>query len=158
MLETAITLHGLDDTRRLATQLSRFDNLPLVIALSGTLGAGKTQLVRFAAESLGVPAEEVTSPTYVLLQMYRGQKTIYHFDFYRLESEAEVWDLGIDEVLEQPALVFVEWAEKFPQCLPADRLQLHLAPVESQDGTCRIAKLRSSGPKSQRVVADIMRD
>ncbi len=158
MPETAITLHGLDDTRRLATQLSRFDDLPLVIALSGTLGAGKTQLVRFAAESLGVPAEEVTSPTYVLLQMYRGQKTIYHFDFYRLESEVEVWDLGIDEVLEQPVLVFVEWAEKFPQCLPTDRLHLHLAPVESASGTCRIAKLKSNGPKSQRVVADIMRD
>ena len=163
MPELVLTLDGLNDTQRLATKLSESDELPLVVALSGTLGAGKTQLVRFAAESLGVPAEEVTSPTYVLLQMYRGKKVIYHFDFYRLNSVAEVWDLGIDELLEQPALLFIEWAEKFPECLPADHLQVHLAPSEStsdltsesSNTSRRIATLKSSGPRSERVIQQL---
>ena len=160
MPEIQLILDGLNDTRRLASKLVECIELPMVIALSGTLGAGKTQLVRFAAEALGIPPEEVTSPTYVLLQMYRGNKTIYHFDFYRLQSAAEVWDLGIDEMLEQPAILFVEWAEKFPQCLPSDRLNIHLSPYEPSAGsvaepseaTRRLATVKSSGPRSDRVV------
>ena len=125
----------------------------MVIALSGTLGAGKTQLVRFVAQSLGVAAEEVTSPTYVLLQRYAGRHLIYHFDFYRLESAAEVWDLGIDELLEQSALIFVEWADKFPQCLPSDRLQIRLEPIDSGSDESRLASLIATGPRAEALLS-----
>ncbi len=113
MRELQIQLTSLEDTRRLGEALAVSAELPLVVALRGTLGAGKTQLVRYVAQALGVAAEDVTSPTYVLLQRYNGQQLIYHFDFYRLESAAEVWDLGIDELIEQSAILFVEWAENF---------------------------------------------
>lgn len=154
MSELEIELTGLEGTQRLASGLASSIELPSVIALSGTLGAGKTQLVRFAAESLGVPPEEVTSPTYVLLQRYRGRRDcpIYHLDFYRLKSSAEVWDLGFDELVESPALIFVEWAEKFPECLPSDRLQVHLAPRDTPAGDSRTAHLKSFGLRSQRLL------
>ncbi len=155
MQELVLTLNNLQDTQRLATQLCLAADLPLVIALSGTLGAGKTQLVRFAAQSLGIPSDEVTSPTYVLLQRYTGQKVIYHFDFYRLRSAAEVWDLGLDELLEQPALMFIEWAEKFPQCLPTDHLSLNLEPIDSNQGNARRVSLVAQGPKSNQLVENI---
>jgi len=148
MHDYQIQLDSLFETRRFAQSLAATVELPMVIALSGTLGAGKTQLVRFVAQSLDVAAEEVTSPTYVLLQRYAGRYPIYHFDFYRLESAAEVWDLGIDELLEQSALMFVEWAEKFPECLPSDRLLIRLEPIESASEQCRLASLTATGPRA----------
>ena len=152
MSELVLTLNSLQDTQRLATQLCAAAELPLVVALSGTLGAGKTQFVRFAAQSLGIAAEEVTSPTYVLLQRYSGRKVIYHFDFYRLNSVAEVWDLGIDELLEQPALIFIEWAEKFPECLPVDHLSLNLEPLSSASESSRRAVVSATGPNSNSLI------
>ncbi len=160
MSELVVSLNGLEETQRLANQLCLAAELPLVIALSGTLGAGKTQFVRFAAQSLGVPPEEVTSPTYVLLQRYRGRREIYHLDFYRLKSVDEVWDLGLDEVLEQPALVFIEWAEKFPQCLPSDHLSLNLQPIDgarelSSHPNQRTASITVHGPRSRKLLEQL---
>ena len=63
-------------------------------------------------------AEDVTSPTYVLQQRYPTSPVIHHFDFYRLESPTAVWDLGIDELYGEPGFVFIEWADKFPECWP----------------------------------------
>ncbi len=99
----------------------------MTIALNGTLGAGKTQFVRFFAEALGAMPENVTSPTYVLHQQYVGRTRIHHFDFYRLEHEAQVWDLGFDEVVESEAIILVEWARKFARCMPDDFLEVNLA-------------------------------
>lgn len=155
MLDCRIQIDSLADTQRLAQSLAATVELPMLIALSGTLGTGKTQLVRFAAQALGVPAEEVTSPTYVLLQRYSGRHLIYHFDFYRLESAAEVWDLGIDELLEQSALIFIEWAEKYPECLPADRLHIQLAPIDSTTHQSRLAILTATGPRAERLIAKL---
>jgi len=119
---------------------------PMTIAVSGTLGSGKTQWIRYLCEQLGVSPELVTSPTYVLLQRYRGRATeIYHFDYYRLHSAAQVWDLGIDELQEQPVLILVEWADKFPETLPADHIQLQLTHTDQQH---RLAQLTSTGPQS----------
>ena len=98
--------------------MARFASTPLTVALAGGLGAGKTQFVRFLAQQLGVPSEDVTSPTYVLLQRYAGKQVVYHFDFYRLDTANQVWDLGIDELFEQPVFVCIEWANKFSECLP----------------------------------------
>ncbi len=121
-----VPLSSLADTQQLARFVADASQPPLTIGLVGSLGAGKTQWVRFLVDQWGVPAEQVTSPTYVLLQQYVGRFRIYHFDFYRLESEAQVWDLGIEELYEQPVIVLVEWADKFPTCLPPDRLMLQL--------------------------------
>ena len=120
-----------------------------VIALSGTLGAGKTQWTRYFCESLGVPAGAVTSPTYVLLQRHAGDRLIYHFDFYRLDNEAQVWDLGIDELFEQPVVIVIEWADKFPACLPDD----HLAIVfDFNNQGDRRAQLKGGGFRSQAMI------
>ena len=150
-----IQLNSLSETQRFARALAAAVELPMLVALSGTLGAGKTQLVRFVAQSLGVAAAEVTSPTYILLQRYAGRHPIYHFDFYRLESAAEAWDLGIDELLEQSALIFVEWAEKFPECLPTDRLHIQLDPVESVTEQSRLASLTATGPRAETLLSSL---
>lgn len=140
-------LPTLETTRQLASNLARAvvsfqSSRAITIALSGTLGTGKTQWVRYFGAAMGVPEGEITSPTYVLLQRYAGAKTIYHFDFYRLESAEEVWDLGIDELFEQPLVIVIEWAEKFLECLPDDHLRMEFSQNTSGH---RLARLSAVG-------------
>jgi len=90
-----------------------------VLALVGELGAGKTQFVRGILAGLGA-SDEVSSPTFTLLHEYgTGPLPVFHFDFYRLETPAELVDIGWDDYLERGGVVIVEWADKFPALLPA---------------------------------------
>jgi tRNA threonylcarbamoyladenosine biosynthesis protein TsaE len=89
---------------------------PKLVVLRGQLGAGKTTLVKGIAAALGAAeAEDVTSPTFTLVQEYRGRKVrLFHLDLYRLETEHEVEGLGIWEMADAPdALLLVEWGDKF---------------------------------------------
>jgi tRNA threonylcarbamoyladenosine biosynthesis protein TsaE len=91
-----------------------------VIALVGGLGAGKTHWTKGLVAALGSSAE-VTSPTFGLVHEYPGGiLPIFHFDFYRIESPEELIDLGWDEYLEAGGVIVAEWADKFPELLPAD--------------------------------------
>ena len=93
---------------RLAARLEAGD----VVLLYGDLGAGKTAFVRGLAQGLGAPAADVSSPTFTLVQEYRGQVTLYHVDLYRLEPK-EVDDLGLDELVLGDGVVAIEWAERW---------------------------------------------
>ncbi len=97
------------------------------VALMGTLGAGKTQLVRGIAQGLGLAeGRMVSSPTFVLVQEYPGRVPIHHLDLYRLSDPAgELPTLGIDEML-QTGAVLIEWAERAGQALPHPRLEIRI--------------------------------
>jgi tRNA threonylcarbamoyladenosine biosynthesis protein TsaE len=110
--------------RRMAGELRRGDCLALV----GNLGAGKTALVRGLAEGLGCDAGLVSSPTYVLVQEYpaRDGLGLFHIDLYRMsEPEAELADLGLEEMLEN-GVVVIEWADRVAAALPKDHLKLSI--------------------------------
>jgi len=99
----------------------------LVITLDGTLGAGKTFFTRAFAEGLQIDPETVSSPTYVIIQHYSGpERTIHHFDLYRLRDLDEWDELGADELLESEGISLIEWASRFPQVLPVDRLEIQI--------------------------------
>lgn len=102
----------------------------IVIALIGTLGAGKTRLVRALAEAWKVPPSEIGSPTFVLCREYIGTRTAYHLDAYRLTDESELIDLGFEELLATGATVLVEWADRVRGCLPQDYLEIEIVPVD----------------------------
>lgn len=88
-----------------------------VVRLVGDLGAGKTALVRGMAEGLGVPPEEVSSPTFTLMQEYRGGRVaLIHVDLYRLNDPREIDDLGLEE-LGMESVLAIEWAEKLPRAI-----------------------------------------
>ena len=93
----------------------------------GSLGAGKTLLTKGIAEGLGVEDPgEVTSPTFVLVNEYRGRVPVYHIDLYRLESFAEVEGIGWEEWIGGPGVTLVEWADKIEDGLPEERIEVHL--------------------------------
>jgi tRNA threonylcarbamoyladenosine biosynthesis protein TsaE len=90
-----------------------------VLALVGDLGAGKTQFVKGLARALG-SHEVVTSPTFTLLHEYKGNSLpIYHFDFYRIENVAALRAIGFDEVVFGNGVSIIEWADRFPDAIPA---------------------------------------
>jgi tRNA threonylcarbamoyladenosine biosynthesis protein TsaE len=95
--------------------------------LLGTLGAGKTTLVRAIAGACGVDVADVTSPTFTLLQTYHGCLTIHHLDAYRLADEDEFLELGVEELFEdQGAWTLVEWADRVAGVMPSTTLWLHI--------------------------------
>jgi tRNA threonylcarbamoyladenosine biosynthesis protein TsaE len=116
-----------DDTARFGAALASVLPPSTVVGLIGTLGAGKTRLVQAVAEALGVPHGRVTSPTFVLINEYTGGRLpVYHFDTYRLKDTDEFRDLGADEYFDSDGIVFVEWADRVAELLPAERLDIRI--------------------------------
>ena len=99
---------------------------PLVVGISGDLGAGKTTLVRAICRGAGVESE-VTSPTFALVHQYEGKQfPIYHLDLYRLESPDEMTNVGWDDIVSAEALVLVEWPERAGTRMPSDAVPIEL--------------------------------
>ena len=109
-----------------------------VVLLFGDLGAGKTAFVRGLARGLGVSDDEVTSPTFTLVQEYRGRTTLHHVDLYRLEP-AEVADLGLDELTSGDAVVAIEWAERWHDA-PAGAWEVRLSHDGDQQRRIEISR------------------
>lgn len=102
---------------------------PLIISLTGDLGAGKTTLAQSICHGYGV-AEPVTSPTYALVHRYSGKKSaVYHIDLYRLDNEAQLTNIGWDDILAEGALVIVEWPERAGNAMPSDSLHIDLGYI-----------------------------
>jgi len=108
---------------------------PKLVVLRGDLGMGKTVLVRGIAAALGANAEEVSSPTFTLVQEYRGKKTrLVHLDLYRLETEKELETVGLWEMSDAPdALVMVEWGEKFASVMERADAMIEITQGEAED-------------------------
>jgi len=124
-----------------------------VIGLEGGLGAGKTTFTRGAVHGLGVPEETaVTSPTFALLHQYQGRLPIAHADFYRLADEVELDELGVDELLEEGAVLFVEWGRKFPGM--AGRMVLWVE-LEIVSDVARRARLHAQGARGDAIIGAV---
>ena len=96
-----------------------------VIILNGNLGAGKTFFIRQALKNLGI--DNVSSPTFAIVNEYKGKFKIYHFDFYRLTGPAELYDIGFNDYLnDDEAVTFIEWGNLIPGVLPRKRLEISI--------------------------------
>jgi tRNA threonylcarbamoyladenosine biosynthesis protein TsaE len=98
-----------------------------VVLLIGDLGAGKTTLAKGIVKGLGAAApEEVSSPTFTLIHEYGSEGRVYHVDLYRLDHLRAVETLGLQDLFERDAIVLIEWGERFPEILPANRVEIRL--------------------------------
>jgi len=134
-----VTTHSeaetIDAGRTLAAELRPDD----VVLLTGDLGAGKTAFVKGLAEGLGVDPLEVSSPTFTLIQEYRGGRlTLHHIDLYRL-TPREVDDLGLEELVISGAVVAVEWPDRWTR-LPVDAVRVELRTVGENDRAIAIER------------------
>ena len=145
--EALIITRSEGETLYTGAVLGREIKAPLVIALHGELGTGKTTFVRGAACGLGV-AEAVTSPSFVLLKIYAGRLPLFHFDFYRLDEAASLDDLGFDEYLPGEGVAFVEWAENLPDIVPPCRLEIMMERFFDREGEGRRIRFKPRGEES----------
>ena len=131
--------HSPEQTAEIASQIAALIPAPAVIQLTGNLGAGKTTLSQSLVHAWGAASpEEVSSPTFTLIHEYGEPVAVYHIDLYRLDSPAEVYSLGLDEIFDSPARVLIEWGEKFAPLLPPDRW---IIDIQHSGGDSRIIRL-----------------
>lgn len=131
-----------DETIALARSLAPHWPRPCAVLLIGNLGAGKTTFAKGVAEGLGAArAEDVSSPTFPLIHEYGSGGTLYHIDLYRLDTGAEVETLGLDEIFARPAIVLLEWAERFPRLLPPERIEVRIEPQRDDARLIRVTEL-----------------
>lgn len=146
MFHRDVTCSSVDDTLKLASRIGDSLRGGETLALVGDLGSGKTTFTRGLAVGLGLPDPRlVSSPTYVLEQIYPARLSIHHYDAYRLGSEEEFIALGFEEQIEQRAVLVIEWADRVAGVLPRDSLRLEfLMPEDPASAEQR--RIRISGP------------
>ena len=118
-----------EDTERVGEGIASIEPAPILIAIEGELGAGKTRLVRGLARGLGIDVDDVSSPTFILCCRHDGQNvSLAHLDAYRMTGTQELDTIGFDEMLEEEHLVMaVEWATRIDDAIPSERIEIRLA-------------------------------
>ena len=115
-----------DQTLKLGKKISSQLKAGDIVCLFGDLGSGKTTLVKGIAQGLGIEADLVNSPTFVLLNIYEGKLPLYHFDLYRLEEVQEILALGYEEYFYGDGITVVEWAERLEHLMPEEYWRVEL--------------------------------
>ena len=150
---TCVT-HSPEETAHLAGTIGKIIREGTVICLDGELGVGKTLFVRALARTLGVESD-VTSPTFNLMNIYDAACPIVHFDLYRITSEEELEDIGFYEYAEATeGIVLIEWAEKFPDAMPADHLSVRIEALNDEERQFTFA---AKGKKSRALLEELKR-
>ena len=141
------TSNSAAETQRLAEQIGLLTDSGTVFALVGELGSGKTAFVQGLARGLQVPdSYRVTSPSFTIINEYPGRCRLIHIDLYRIETGAELQDLGLVEMLHGDGVAAIEWAERLQPELPDEHLLIELKIID--DETRRIL-IKASGLKSK---------
>jgi len=125
--------YQLADIKQISEAIISYIESPKTILFYGDMGVGKTTLIKEIAKLLGV-TDATSSPTFSLVNEYQGSNSkVFHFDFYRIETEEEVYDIGIEDYFYQNAWCLVEWPNKIPNLIPLDAITIQLN--ENLDGS-----------------------
>lgn len=131
-MNVEMTINSLEDIYHISNEFFKQNEKLKVFAFDGEMGVGKTTFIQSLLKSIGVN-ELQGSPTYSLVNEYFSKEygKIYHFDVFRLKSEMEAYDMGIDEIFDSNAICFVEWPEKIVNLLPDNTLWVYLRRNEN---------------------------
>lgn len=134
MSEHIISIGTLEEYPQAAREFIRFMEKGRIFAFYGKMGSGKTTFIKSICEELGVE-DTINSPTFAIVNEYadREQNTIFHFDFYRIKSIAEVYNMGYEEYFYSDAFCFMEWPELIEELLPEETIRVDIQ--ENEDGT-----------------------
>jgi tRNA threonylcarbamoyladenosine biosynthesis protein TsaE len=121
-----------DDTRLIASEFTFNLKNGLVVVLNGELGAGKTFFIKQVLQNFNVT--NANSPTFAIVNEYFGDKTFYHFDFYRINKESELHDIGIEDYFnDEQSIIFIEWGNMFPKVLPKKRIEISISYINEHE-------------------------
>jgi tRNA threonylcarbamoyladenosine biosynthesis protein TsaE len=141
MKTETFTSHSSEETIAIAKKLAKQLKPGTILALEGDLGAGKTTFIKGIALGFGLKdPDEVKSPTFALMHIYPSKTPVYHFDFYRLENEKDVQNIGFLEFAADPAAVTcVEWPQRAPALFPPSTVQIR---ITSENETTRRIEIK----------------
>lgn len=121
-----------DDTRLIANEFTFNLVEGIVVVLNGDLGTGKTFFIKQVLQNFNVT--NANSPTFAIVNEYFGDKTFYHFDFYRITKESELHDIGIEDYFnDEQAIIFIEWGNMFPAVLPKKRIEISISYIDENE-------------------------
>ena len=129
---TVIISHSPEETRNIGKEIGERSFAGTLIALCGDLGSGKTAFVQGLAEGLDVKSF-VTSPTFVIINQYKGRLPLYHIDTYRLRSSEDMYELGYEEFFYGDGITAIEWAQKAEELLPEEYLRIELTYISESE-------------------------
>ncbi|MBT3362190.1 MAG: tRNA (adenosine(37)-N6)-threonylcarbamoyltransferase complex ATPase subunit type 1 TsaE [Chloroflexi bacterium] len=143
--------HNPEQTQEIGKKLSQLAAPGDIILLTGNLGAGKTCLTQGIIWGLDID-EYAASPTFTIMREYQGRLPLYHFDFYRLDSINDIYDLGMDDYLFGKGLCVIEWAEKGLDIMPEDHLLIEIEYVSENE---RRLELKAHGQRYDKMLNDL---
>ena len=147
-----IKINGLKETEEFGIKFGKLLEPGDIVCLNGDLGAGKTTMTKSIGIGLGVE-EYITSPTFALINMYKGRMVVYHFDVYRLENVDELYDLGFDEYFFGEGVCIIEWAEKIDKLIPENRIIIDIKKTDSIDE--RILHISGYGNRYEEMIKEL---
>jgi tRNA threonylcarbamoyladenosine biosynthesis protein TsaE len=131
MPATESVSHSAEETIELGRELARRLTPPVLVLLSGELGSGKTTLSKGIISGLGAAREEdVTSPTFTLVHVFHNHSKVYHVDLYRVEESRDIESLALEDALAEPAVVLIEWPERFSLHTDWPKIRVQLEHLE----------------------------
>ena len=130
---------SLSDLPAIASDIISYATNNRIFLFYGDMGAGKTTLIKSLCKALG-STDNITSPTFSIVNEYAGPNKIYHFDFYRLKTQTEALDIGCEEYFYSGNYCFIEWPEKIPDLLPDHFIKIQIVVLD--DGSRQIILTR----------------
>lgn len=144
MASTEVISSSPDETMEIGRHLASRLRAPVLVLLSGELGSGKTTITKGIISGLGVAREEeVTSPTFTLVHVFRNHVRVYHVDLYRIEGLHDLESLALEDAFAEPAVVIIEWAERFTLRTDWPRVVIRLDHLEADRRRITIARPES---------------
>lgn len=131
--EVSLIIESQDELAWAANQLLKFGGQTRIFIFSGEMGAGKTTFIKAICRELGVE-HGMSSPSFSIVNEYRGMDNslVYHFDFYRIKTEREAQEIGVEEYFESKAYCMIEWPEKIINLLPEERVRINILVQNNQ--------------------------
>lgn len=127
-----------NESEKIAEEFSKILDDGDIVLLNGELGTGKTFFVKSVCSNYKI--NNVSSPSFALVNEYIGSKQIFHFDFYRIKKSEELYDLGIEDYFSNEHITFIEWAELFADVIPEKYYQINLSFIDNQKRGIQISK------------------
>ncbi len=147
-----IIINSLEEMKDFGVKLGKALKAKDIVCLDGDLGAGKTTLTQSIGLGLGVK-EYITSPTFALLNEYKGDLDVYHFDVYRLENIDEIYELGFEDYFYSDGVSIIEWADMIKEILPDEIIEIYIQKDETL--TKRIITINAYKPRYEELLKEM---